>query len=209
MCFQNAIKVVKNRLYRHLDSAGSRAWPAALKLVTQNINDTPMKALGFMSPNQIQSGLDEPAVREAKLALANKMNPKQRDRFFPEPMTYTQMMSNKKKFDSTQQKYHVGSFVYVDKVAGPLTKASEEQKRGQVYIVSEIIKTATFPRYKLINLLKVHLPASVYGSNLQPVPKVAWPSETTSYRVEKIIKYGQHNGVDSVYIKWQNYGKVN
>lgn len=118
-----------------------------------------MKALGFLAPNQIQSGLDEPAVREARAELAARMNSKQKARFFPEPETFTDMQRNVETFDAKVQPFNCGDFVYLDLVAKKLQK-STDQKRGEVFIISEIIKSANIPRYKLLNLNKVELPGT-------------------------------------------------
>jgi len=157
--FQNAIGTVKRRLYSFLHSGGVKDWPKALPKITQNLNNTPMKALGFLAPNQVQSGLDEPQVRAAKAELASKMNPKQRERFFPETETYSDMLRNVATFDSKSQTFSCGQFVYKDIVPDKLAK-STDNKRGEVFIVSEIIKSKNIPRYKLINLNKVELPGT-------------------------------------------------
>ena len=154
---QNAIGTIKRRLYSFLNSKGVKNWPEALPKVTKNLNNTPMKALGFLAPNQVQTGLDEPKLRAAKAELAAKMNPKQRERFFPQPETFTAMLRNVATFDSKKQPFSCGDFVYKDVIPGALAKSTDNQ-RGEIFIISEILKSKDIPRYKLLNLNKVQLP---------------------------------------------------
>ena len=163
-----------------------------------------MKALGWMAPNQIQSGLDEPELRAEKEKLASSMNPKQRERFFPQVETFSKMVENVSTFDQQKQPFSCGQFVYKDVLPGAFAKGTDS-KRGEVFIITQIEKGKDIPRYHLINLNKVKQTGTYYAASLHHVPKIAHPSEETSYRIKKIIKHRTINGVKMVLVQWENY----
>ena len=53
------IKILRRKISLALKSKGSRDWKAILPLVTANINSSPLKALGGLSPASIKSPLDD------------------------------------------------------------------------------------------------------------------------------------------------------
>jgi hypothetical protein len=166
-----------------------------------------MKALGFLAPNQVLSHLDEPAVRSAQARLKSSMNAKQRERFFPEVETFSDMKKNVANFDAKKQPFACGQFVYRDVQPGAFAKGSDI-KRGEVFIITKIEKSLNITRYYLMNLNKVAQTGSYYGASLRHVPEKAHPTEETSFRIKNVIKFGMHQGVPSALVQWENYGNL-
>jgi hypothetical protein len=181
---------VKRRLYKHLRSSGSLDWVNSLSSVTEGINNSPMEALGFLTPNSIRSGMDEPRVREAQRALANKMTPKQRERVFPHKETYDDMMANLEEYkNNSPHDIELGSYVYLDRKEDRFTKADELQ-RGRIYFVNEILTHLRPLRYKLKGLLDPpeDIPGSYYRESLRLVPESARPkNDKTFWKIDHIM----------------------
>jgi hypothetical protein len=136
-----------------------------------------------LSPADIKSPLDEYLVRDARDKLAAVMSPRQKERYFAPPESYKTLLENVKKFDAKPQDINVGSFVYLDKPKKAFAKGSD-QKRGQVFIVYEILKDQNVPRYELMDLAFKKLTSSVYRQNLRVVPPSGRPNsdQTDFYR---------------------------
>ena len=61
-----AILLVKRKLYMLLRSTLSNEWSLKIAQVTQNLNNTPLKRLGWKTPNSIHNEADSVAVDNAK-----------------------------------------------------------------------------------------------------------------------------------------------
>jgi hypothetical protein len=203
---EQAIGLVKRRLYKFLRSSGTLDWVGALAKVTENINNSPVVALGNETPNSIRDNLDEPRIRAAQKALADKMSTKQKERNFPARQTYKGMMGNLENYDKEAHKFKVSDYVYLDKVEDKFAKADEYQ-RDRVFMISEILKYERPIRFKLVGLLKPpeKIPGSFYQENLRLVPEKARPDEATVWKVSKVIKERTKKGKKEVLVSWQGY----
>ena len=63
---ENAILTVKRKLYMLLRGTLSQDWVKALPKVTDSLNNTPLKKLGWLTPNSIHSEIDSVRVQSAK-----------------------------------------------------------------------------------------------------------------------------------------------
>ncbi len=67
---ENIIQILKRRLYRFLRGTLNKNWPEVLLKVVDDYNNTPLKKIGFLKPNEILTKFDSKKVRDA-LALHN------------------------------------------------------------------------------------------------------------------------------------------
>jgi hypothetical protein len=103
---ENIIQVIKRRLYKLLRGTLSKDWPNALKKVVTDFNNTPLKKIGFLKPNEISSKYDSKKVRDA----LKSQNQQLKD----EP-NYSELQKNQKNFSSAKgEKLHLGDYVYVN-----------------------------------------------------------------------------------------------
>jgi hypothetical protein len=130
-----------------------------------------------MAPIEIKSHLDEPKVRLAQKKLAATMTEKQRARFFPKLDTYNDMIRAADEYVKKKSPaLPLGSFVYRDYIPGVFDKASFSEKRGEIFIISEVIFNRSVYRYKLKSLSLEQQVGSYYRENLKLVPKSGQPT---------------------------------
>ena len=63
---EHSILLVKRKLYMLLRGTLSQDWVKALPSVVKSLNDTPIKKLGWLTPNSIHSEVDSVIVSKAK-----------------------------------------------------------------------------------------------------------------------------------------------
>jgi len=62
---ENIIQIIKRRLYKLLGGILSHDWPFYLEKVVEDYNNTPLKKIGYLKPNQVTSIFDSEKVRNA------------------------------------------------------------------------------------------------------------------------------------------------
>ena len=216
------IRVLKNRISSYLQDTKARDWPVKLPEITLAINRSPSVSLGYLAPAEVQSPLDEPRVRLAQARLAAKMTQKQSERYFPKPDSYHDMIQEAKQYDQTVQPFRSGDFCYKDVIKKAFTKGTD-QKRGEIFIINEVIKNRSVKRYKLLNINFKPIVGSYYKQNLRKVPLAACPTSPGffrcanrdvlpplwvltlfCFRVEYIVRFEERDGIDSALVKWCN-----
>lgn len=96
------ILLVKRKLYMLMRSEVSQNWTNNLRNVYESLNNTPLKRLGWLTPNSIKTESDSVKVSEAK-KLKNVTT-------YHEP-TYSEQFRNQKEYDGDLK---IGDFVYLD-----------------------------------------------------------------------------------------------
>ena len=102
---ESYIRIVKRRLYMTLRGTLNQNWVQTLERVVINLNNTPIKKLGYLKPNMINNEADSVLVKEAKTALKVPT--------FKEP-DYKIQQQNQMKYESSQSQLKKGNFCYVD-----------------------------------------------------------------------------------------------
>ena len=103
---EHFVYLVKKRLFMLMRSEISDDWPTFLPFVVDALNHKPIKALGGMSPSEINREWDDVKVREAQKKNLVKV--------YHEPKWEIQNENQKKYLDS-KKPLQPGSYVYVDK----------------------------------------------------------------------------------------------
>jgi hypothetical protein len=102
---ENSIFIIKKKLYLLLRSKLSKDWVKYLPIVVQSYNETPLKKLGFLKPNDIRSEFDSIIVdikkKEKKIPV------------YKEPNVAIQLQ-NQQKHETDKTKLQVGDYVYVN-----------------------------------------------------------------------------------------------
>lgn len=62
---ENIIQKLKYRLYRFLRGTLNKNWPEVLAKIIDDYNNTPLKKIGYLKPNDISSKFDSKKVRDA------------------------------------------------------------------------------------------------------------------------------------------------
>ena len=102
---ESYIRIVKRRLYMTLRGTLNQNWVALLENVVDNLNNTPIKKLGYLKPNMINNEADSVTVSKAQEELG--MVP------FREP-NYKLQERNQKQYESNKKKLQKGDYCYVD-----------------------------------------------------------------------------------------------
>jgi hypothetical protein len=156
-------------------------WPSKLAEIVDGLNRTPSVVLGWLAPNDVQSSLDEPRVRQAIKVQAEKMTPKQREKYLPKPDSYKEMQEYAEKYETEEQLWRTGQFCYADKKPQAFNKATDE-KRRQVFIINRILTNRKIKLFFLVDLQFKPVTGSFYSSNLRKVPTAGQPTSTDFYR---------------------------
>ena len=108
---EHAIYIVKRKLYLTLRGELSKHWELYLPKVTEALNQTPLKRLGWLAPNAITNQVGSVAVDKARseIGLPNLEEP-----------TYEQKILNQKEYKGDLK---VGDYVYLDFTEKPFDKS--------------------------------------------------------------------------------------
>lgn len=102
---ENKIRIIKRLLYMQLRDNLSQNWPELLPKVVENYNNTPLKHLGYMKPNDIQTIADSLEVRNAQ-AKHNVV-------IYNEP-NFRQQIQNQLDYTNKSTGFKVGDYVYAN-----------------------------------------------------------------------------------------------
>jgi hypothetical protein len=102
---EHGIFLVKARLFRLLRAKLSDDWPKYLPYVVHALNQRPLERLGGLRPVDVTSVLDDVKVAEAQKAKG--------DIPFSEP-SWREQEKNKLRYEKSNNKFKVGTFVYLD-----------------------------------------------------------------------------------------------
>lgn len=172
---ESAIGVLKRRLKAYVRETKNSNWVEGLPKMTWAVNHSANVSLGDLSPAEVNSALDEPKVRAAQIKMAGKMSEKSRDRYFPKPDSFEDMLHHSEEYDSQQQPFKPGDFCWLDDPKKPFMKATDP-KRKSMYIIFEVFKNRRPVRYRLLDLLFNKKVSSYYLKQLRPVPVSARPT---------------------------------
>ena len=113
-----AILQIKKRLYKILRGNLTKDWPTYLKIVQSDFNKTPLKKLGYFSPNNIVSRFDSYFINKAKIDL--NIN----ETSLP---TFEEQNTNEKNYFHNPSNLKVKDFVYVNLKADVFSKSFDVQ----------------------------------------------------------------------------------
>ncbi len=102
---ENAIYIVKKKLYMLLRGTLSQNWVKEIENVVQSYNNTPNKKLGWLKPSDIHSEIDSVKVTNAQIEHNIKV--------YSEP-NFEEQIKNQKLYESNQRNLQVGQYVYLD-----------------------------------------------------------------------------------------------
>jgi hypothetical protein len=102
---ENAIYIIKKRLYMLLRGTLSHNWVDKITQIVEDYNNTPIKKLGWLTPNSIHSEYDSVKVEAAQKEFNIKP--------FREPNFHVQL-ENQQKYEKDKSKLQVNDFVYLD-----------------------------------------------------------------------------------------------
>ena len=88
-----------------LRSELSRKWVENLPIVVESFNSTPLKNLGYLRPNDIQSELDS--------VLVDMKKSEQNISTFKEP-TFSEQIKNQENYQKDNSKLQAGDYVYLN-----------------------------------------------------------------------------------------------
>ena len=136
------IYLVKKKLYMLLRGILSQDWPTHLVEVTKALNNTPIKKLGWLKPNSIQSEIDSQRVRTAKNIHQIST--------FTEPSFQVQE-ANQTAYEKSSNTFQVKDYVYLDFDEKLFDKSFDVSVR-KVFHFAYFLKTALknwicFPSY--------------------------------------------------------------
>jgi hypothetical protein len=102
---ENAIYIIKKKLYMLLRGTLSQDWVDQIENVVNSYNSTPIKKLGWLAPNSIHSEIDSVRVSTAQKKAGIKV--------YHEP-NFTEQIKNQREYESNPNNLQVGQYVYLD-----------------------------------------------------------------------------------------------
>ena len=136
---EHMVYLVKKRLFMMMRSKVSDDWVYFLPLVVNALNKKPIKALGYLSPSEINSEWDDNKVRAAQ--RAEKIKP------YHEPDWKTQNENQENYLKNQRQHLQPGAFVFVDKKVGVFNKSFFAQVSSFLLLENEKRKVPTNFRF--------------------------------------------------------------
>jgi len=103
---EHFIFLIKRRLYLMMRSEVSTNWPAFLPFIVTALNKKPLKLLGNLSPQEINSEWDDPMVRQSQ--QENNVTP------FKEP-GWREQNKSQANYEKSNKTFQIGDYVYLDK----------------------------------------------------------------------------------------------
>ena len=183
---ENAILIVKRKLFRVLRKLLTQNWPKYLPIVVRSINNTPNQAIGGLRPNMIKSREDTPLV-DSTIG------------FHPDT-PFDVQLENQKKYELNPTKLQKGSYVYVNFPRRPFSKGFYSPNY-QLFIVSRVDAGKSPPLYQLKDLKGAIKPGFFYRAQLiegaEPKPGF--------FRIEKILAEKKTRHKTLVLVKYLNY----
>ncbi len=186
---ENAILLIKRKLFRLLRTLLTRNWPKYLPTVVRSLNNTPHQALGGLRPSIITSRKDTPLI-DGTIG------------FHPDTPFQTQQ-ENQKKYELNPTKLQVGAYVYVNFLRKPLEK-SFDSPNYQLYIVSRVDAGKSPPLYQIKDLKGKIKRGFFYREQLLEGQE---PKKGQFFRVEKILKKKKTKKTTLYFVKYMNYPK--
>ena len=122
---EQAIYLVKRKLYRMMREKMDDKWPNYLQKVVDGLNEIPRKKLGFVAPSEINSLADGAKVYQARQNVGVKV--------YKEPDFHTQN-ANQEYYENSLSKFQIGTFVYLDNKTSSFTKSFDTQVRFGKYL---------------------------------------------------------------------------
>ena len=116
---------MKKRLFQCLRSKLSADWPHYLPFVVSALNERPLQKLGFLSPSDIQSSLDDVKVQQALKAHKLKS--------YSQPDWRTQE-KNQSSYENSNSELQVGKYVYKDEPRDVFSKSFHTQVKKNLLI---------------------------------------------------------------------------
>jgi hypothetical protein len=102
---ENAIYIIKKKLYMLLRGTLSQNWVSEIQNVVKNYNSTPNRKLGWITPNSIHSEID--SVRVERAQKQNNIN------VYREPK-FEDQIKNQEEYELNKNNLQVGQYVYLD-----------------------------------------------------------------------------------------------
>lgn len=102
---ENKIRIIKRLLYLQLRDKLTQNWPAILPDVVKSYNNTPLKHLGNLKPNDINSIADSLSVRKAQM--------KNNVEVYKEP-NFNEQIANQSNYLKQPSSFKTGDYVYID-----------------------------------------------------------------------------------------------
>jgi hypothetical protein len=132
---ENAIHIVKKKLYMLLRGTLSHNWVSEIEQVVKSYNDTPIKKLGWIKPNTIHSEID--SVRVEKAQVANNIN------VYREP-NFEEQIENQVEYEKQSKNLQVGQYVYLDFDQKMFDKSFDVQVKIDFFTIKIFISKLDF-----------------------------------------------------------------
>ncbi len=184
---ENAILLVKRKLFRLMRSLLTRDWPKYLPIVVRSLNNTPHQALGGLRPSLIKSRKDTPLID-------NTIG------FHPD-VPFENQIENQKKYELNPTKLQVGSYVYIHFLPSALSK-SFDSPNYQLFIVSRVDAGKSPPLYQVKDLKGKIQKGFFYRDQLVEGKK---PEAGQFFRIEKILKKKKRKKKTIYLVKYLHY----
>lgn len=102
---ENIIQILKRRLYKLLRGTLSQDWPSYIEKIVNDYNNTPLKKIGFLKPNEINSVFDSKKIRDALYSQGIDQ---------PNQPTYKDLQASQQNYEQNKNDVQKDDYVYVN-----------------------------------------------------------------------------------------------
>ena len=165
----------------------SANWPGMLASVVHNINATPLKSIGYLTPGSISSPLQDPEVAKAM-------------KFKADPDVAT-MKRNQELYEQDRSKIQLGSYVFLNFAPSAFQKGYDT-KFGQLFQICKIEASKSPVLYAVQSLKKKRQRGWYYSAQLTPTHS---PEPNSFFKVQSILRTRKRKGKTQYLCRFQHY----
>jgi len=184
---ENAIYLIKMRLYTALRSSQSRDWPTLLQKIVTNYNNTPQAALKNLKPSDFQSSFDDVKLPDE-----------------PKEPNFIEQFKNQKAYEKDSNLPQKGDYCFLG--SNPSNKVFEKSfdlVPGQLYKIKRVKAGFKPYLYKLEDLLGREKDGYYYREQL--IIRKEPPQPGKFFKVEKILGKRKNKGKVQYLVKYLHY----
>lgn len=184
---ENAIYLIKMRLYTALRATSSRDWPSLLKKIVLNYNNTPQKALKNLKPSDFKSSFDDVKLPDE-----------------PKEPSFIVQYQNQKKYEKNKNLPQKGDYCFLS--SHPSTEVFQKSfdlVPGQLYRIKRVKAGFKPYLYKLEDLKGREKDGYYYRQQL--ILRKEPPQPGKFFKVEKILDKRKNNGKVQYLVKFLHY----
>lgn len=187
---ERSIQNLENRLQRMFTQNQSYEFLSKLQAVTDNINNTPSRPLGGITPASVTKENEE-EVRYRAYLQRNKR-----------PGVVSRKSKNSKIAEKKKPyKFKVGDKVRISHLRRTFQREYDQKWTGEIFKVCRRYRSQGLPVYKLKDFAEESITGTFYSQELQKVST----SDNFIWKIDKILKERKRKGTIEILVSWHQW----